>query len=349
MALPGIPYNFYLQSGNRQNYLSWDLSPGATSYSVQRSLDGVTYTTYATPVSNSYLDTVVTVGTLYYYQIASVNVSGTSPYTAPLTIVPTPTGEMSLGQIRLNAQQRADRVNSNFVTLPEWNAYIVQSMYELYDLLITTDKDLYITTPAQFTSNGTDYLYPLPDGITSFINGITSATGFIAEPFYKLMGVDLGVNTATNAWVTLSKFNFIDRNKYLYANSNSTIYGVFNSQYRLVGLNNIEIVPTPSGMNQYRLWYIPRLPQLLKDTDLTTISISGWIEYVIVDAAIKALQKQESDVSILMVQKMALIKRIEDTAVERDSGRPDTISDVRSGGLGNYGPNGYGNGPFGGF
>ena len=349
MATPSTPTNFYLQTGNRQNYLSWDISVGSTSYSVQRSLDGVTFTTLASPVVNSYLDLAVTTGILYYYQIAATNGSGTSPYTAPLSIIPTPTSEVSLGQLRLMSQQRADRVNSNFVTLPEWNSYINQSLYELYDLLITADEEYYVATPAQFSTDGVTFLYPLPDGITSFTNGITGASGFIASPFYKLKGVDLGINSANNAWVTVGKFNFMDRNSFVYPNTASTIYGVFNIQYRLSG-NNIQFIPTPSSTQPIRIWYIPRLPQLLQDTDLTTSSISGWIEYVIVDAAIKALQKEESDVSILLVQKMALMKRIEETASNRDTGKPDTITNVRLNGQWGSMTGGYGNsGPIGGY
>jgi hypothetical protein len=337
MAIPAAPSNFYAQTGNQQNFLSWDLAAGALSYSVQQSLDGVTYSVVGTPATNSYLDTAVTVGVQYFYKVASVNVSGTSAYTAPQAVVPTPSGEMSLGQIRLAAQQRADRVNSQFVTLPEWNSYINQSLFELYDLLITTYEDYYLAPALQFTTVSGQSFYPLPNG--------TNYSG--ALPFYKLRGVDLGLNATNQAYVTLNKFNFMDRNKYIYPNSGSTIYGVLNLQYRVMG-SNIELIPFPSNAQPMQLWYIPRLQQLLKDTDITTSSVSGWIEYVIVDAAIKALQKEESDISVLAVQKMALIKRIEETASNRDAGMPDTISDVRS--QGGWGSSSGGwNGPMGGY
>lgn len=318
MAIPSTPTNFNVQTGNGQALVTWDLVAGALTYSVERSVDNITYAVVSTPAVNQYLDTAVSLGVQYFYKVASTNVSGTSPYTTPQSIVPTPTGEMSLGQIRLMAQQRADRVNSNFVTMPEWNAYIQQSYFELYDLLITVYEDYFVASPVTFSTDGTTFLYPLPNG-TNY-----SA----AAPFYKLMGVDLALNNAQNAYVTLNRFNFIDRNRYLYPNSAATIYGVFNMQYRLVG-TNIEFIPTPTANQQIRLWYIPRLQQLLKDTDLTTASISGWIEYVIVDAAIKALQKEESDVSVLMAQKQGLIDRIQSSAMNRDVGQADKISDTR--------------------
>src|SRR6185437_7428210 len=164
MAIPAIPSNFYVQAANQQVYLLWTLVPGATSYSIQRSTDGINYSNLATASVASYLDTTVSVGTQYWYQIASSNTSGTSLYTTPQYIIPSPTAELSLQALRLASQQRADRVNSNFVTLPEWNTFINQAMYELYDLLITAYEDYFLADPIQFTTNGSTSSYPLPDG-----------------------------------------------------------------------------------------------------------------------------------------------------------------------------------------
>lgn len=344
MAIAASPNNFYATQANRQVFLQWDLEAGATSYSVQRSTDGVTYAVLATPSNNNYLDAAVVAGTKYYYQVASVNGSGTSTYTAPQATIPTPTGEMSLAQIRLSAQQRADRVNSNFVTLPEWNNYINQAMFELYDLLITAYEDYFVATPATFMTDGSSYIYPLPNGLITFLN--TSNASYTADPMYKLLGVDLGLNNANNAYVTINKFNFIDRNRFVYPNTASTIYGVFNLQYRMLG-SNIEFIPTPAANQPIRLWYIPRLAELLQDTDITTSGISGWIEYVIVRAAKYALDKEESDTSRLGEELIFLKDRIEASAANRDVGQPDRISDVRQNSWGN---NGFGqNGSIGGW
>lgn len=349
MSAPGLPQNFNVQTANQQILASWSLSAGATSYILQRSLDNVTYTTLVTisgsPLATSYLDTSVVLGTQYWYQVSADN-GANSGYTLPQSAVPTPTGEMCLSQIRLAAQQRADRVNSNFVTMPEWRNYINQSMFELYDLLITVYEDYYIAPPIQFIANGSTFLYPLPNGSNTFLNALNTAQTVTPRPFYKLVGVDLALNNATNAYVTVNKFNFSDRNRFVYPNTSSTIYGVFNLQYRIMG-NNIEFIPTPSGNQAIRLWYIPRLIELLQDTDTTDTGISGWIEYVIVKAAYYALTKEESDTSSLVMQLGALQKRIEESAANRDAGMPDTISDVRRGGRG-YGWNG-GSGAIGGF
>lgn len=443
---PGTPQNFAVQTANQQILVSWDLSAGATSYIVQRSLDNVIYAPVTTisgsPLDTTYLDVSVTLGTKYWYKVAASSTNGsitftgqpnnndtvtidsvvftavstgaigtqfnigssvaqtitnlanvvnstipgvvaasstatqlqlvafltgvpltsaltnttvtafasggTSNYTHPQAVIPTNWSEMSLAQIRLMSRQRADRVNSNFVTDPEWNSYINLAMYELYDLLIDEYEDYNMATPIQFTTDGSTFLYPLPDGRITFQNGETFQD-FTPDPFYKLMGFDLGLQTANNAYVTINKFNFIDRNRFVYPNSASTIYGVFNAQYRVIG-NKIMFIPTPSANQTIRMWYIPRLKGLLKDTDASDISISGWIQYVIIRAAKYALDKEESDTSKLDTELVFLKTRIEEAASNRDAGQPDTISNTRAGGFGwgQGGGMGY-NGSSGGF
>jgi hypothetical protein len=334
---PSIPQNLIAQQGNGQIYLSWDQVAGATGYPLQRSTDNVNFSTIATLTAAEYLDPSVIVGTTYYYRVASTN-GIQSSFSNSVSAVPALTGEMSLGQVRLLAQQRADRVNSNFVTKEEWNSYINQSYTELYDLLVTLYEDYYVAPPLTFQTDGSTSQYTLPNG--SNFSG--------APAFYKLLGVDCGLGANNNAWVTLHKFDFISRNRYVFPNVTSTFLGVFNLRYRVVG-NTLFFIPTPSANQYIRLWYIPRVATLLKDSDMLQ-SISGWVEYVIVDAAIKCLQKEESDVTVLMAQKQMLIDRIQSSAMNRDAGQPDTISDVRTFGerWGGYGsPNG--DGSFGGY
>lgn len=266
-----------------------------------------------------------------------------SPLTNPQSAVPTRSGEMTLGQIRLAAQQRADLVNSGFVTTAEWNSYITQSAFELYDLLVVAYQDYYLAEPAIFLTNGNNNAYPLPDGILSFLR--PDGTSFVPKPFYKMNGVDVGLSNNNNAWFTLQKFNWNDRNNFVYPQLNSTILGVFNMSYRVMG-SNLEFIPVPSANQFVRLWYIPRMEQPLADTDILD-GISGWTEYVIIDAAIKAMQKEESDCTVLGIQKADIIKRIEDAAANRDAGSADTVTDNRSyssrygGGWGNHGGGGF--------
>jgi hypothetical protein len=226
---------------------------------------------------------------------------------------------VTLGSVRTQAQQRADMVNSSFVSTSEWNGYINNSWKELYDILISAyGNDYFVASPVTFTTDGTNDRYALPDG-----------TLYSAAPaLYKSLGVDLQVQGG-QIWQTLKPFSFTERNRYATSgaqvlNRNSAICYRLNGSY-------IWFTPLPQSGLTMRLWYIPQATTLSSDSD-TFDGISGWEEYVIVDAAIKAAQKEESDVSVLMAQKQALTARIQSMAENRDAGSPATVTDSMSSG-----------------
>jgi hypothetical protein len=216
---------------------------------------------------------------------------------------------MTLAQLRTATRERSDMVNSTFITDTELDSYINQSYFELYDLLIQKfGNNYYVAAPHVFTTDGTNAFYDLP------------------ADFYKLLGVDLAITAAPSGWVTIRPFNFSDRNRYAVPNFQS-FYGVTNLRYRLNG-DQLWLTPIPSGGQQIQVWYAPRMTTLVADGD-TVDGVSGWTEYIIIDAAIKCMQKEESDVTVLMNQKQAMIARIEAAAENRDAGSPATVSDTQ--------------------
>jgi hypothetical protein len=368
---PYQPQNLSAEQSDGNILLTWAGALGATSYQVQRSLDSVNFTNLATTLTPQYIDVLPGLGIMYTYQILAVNVSGSSIPSVSAQMVAAPPSEMSLYELRLRSQQAADRVGSDFVTTSEWNAFIRLSMYELYDLLIGSYEDLFSSSFVFINTNGTQQNYAIPDGVTNFIGGVypnplpgqpgslghplvpglvpsiaapgSPVPGIPAPAQYKIVGMDLGVNTSNNAWVTLLKYDFIERNRYVYPNSTSTIYGVYNMRYREMG-DLINIIPTPAGNQQVRMWYAPKLKGLLADTDLTTLGFSGWLRYVIVRASKYALDKEEGSDTSKQDTEIAFLKtRIEQMSQNRDIGEPDTISDTRRN-SGGYGGNGWGGG-----
>lgn len=216
---------------------------------------------------------------------------------------------LTLAELRTATRQRADMVNSQFVTDAELNSYINQSYFELYDLLVSKFGDnYYVAPPYTFQTDGTNFQYALPT----------------SPPVYKLLGVDLQLGNNESSYVTIRPFEMIDRNRYAVPNFQS-FYGLTNLRYRLNG-DNIWFTPIPAANQTIRLWYVPRMTTLLSDTD-TVDGVSGWTEYIICDAAMKCMQKEESDVSVLMAQKQMLIQRIEAMAEARDAGSPAKVSD----------------------
>lgn len=222
---------------------------------------------------------------------------------------------MTLAELRTAAQQRADMVNSDFVSDSEWTSYINASLYELYDLLIQKyGDDYYVSTDTSLVTDGTNDRYSLAS---------------ITPAVYKLLGVDLQLSgtagAANGSYVPLQRFNFAERN----VSGTAMTQGPLardTMRYRLNG-SYLWLTPLPAANQTIRLWYVPQMTALSAESS-TFDGVSGWLEYVVCDAAIKALQKEESDVSVLMAQKQALVERIEAAAENRDAGSPSTVADV---------------------
>lgn len=240
---------------------------------------------------------------------------------------------MTLETLRDATRQRADQVNSQFITDAELDSYINQSYFELYDILIQKYGDGYYSAdPAIFaidtaSTSSLNVQYPLPNGVLEFINGRTGDSGYVAPEFYKLYGVDLILANQYQSCVNIPPFNFRDRNDFSVPNFQS-FYGVTNLRYKL-NSNYLWLTPIPAAGQKIQLWYAPRLTTLAEDDD-TCDGISGWTEYIICDAAIKCMQKEESDCSVLFAQKAALIQRIEAAAENRDAANPGTVSDSQA-------------------
>ncbi len=212
---------------------------------------------------------------------------------------------VQLSILRSRARTKADMVTSQFVTDAEFNQMLSDSWTELYDLLTTAYEDYYSASTSITLVGGTD-TYSLP------------------ADFYKLLGVDLVLGSQT---FSLKRFNWADRNLYRQNVLTASSLGITDLRYQLRG-GSIVFIPIPAGTGSATLWYIQAPSSLVNDTD-TIDGQSGWDEYVVTDAAIKALQKEESDVSVLMAQKESLKRRILGAAKNRDAGSPRTISDVR--------------------
>ncbi len=260
--------------------------------------------------------------------------------------------QASLGAIRIQAIQRAGMEGNPAISTPEWNSYITNSYKELYDLLVSAyGNDYFVQTPFQIQLTGLN-LYALP------------------TDFYKLLGVDLQYSASPTGWITLKRFEFIDRNKGAYLNSavtissvaqlwyvpepttlqympycsttiDSTTVGVSDSTDLLVGMsvygngipNNTYIVSINTTLNTIVISNAALITQpvviLQMWIDSASIDgVSGWEEYIIIDAAIKAGLKQENEIAGLENQKIAMKMRIESMAEGRDLGQAHHVSDA---------------------
>lgn len=212
---------------------------------------------------------------------------------------------VTLGTLKTAARERADMVNSKFISDDELARYINASVKDLYDKLINAGE-FYFFSSADISIVANTSAYNLP------------------SDFYKILGVDLLVDTNGNA-VTLKPFQFEQRNSFLFTPTWNVV-GLSYMRYMIQG-NQLKFVPMPSGSATVRIYYAPVFADLVSDAT-TFDGVNGWEEYVILDSAIKMLTKEESDPSVLMAERQKMIQRLDEMKLMRDLGAPSKIGDV---------------------
>lgn len=217
---------------------------------------------------------------------------------------------ITLAELQQLSRSRADMEKSQFIKDDELTSYINHSIAELHDILVQSYGSEYNMKVVTFSLATNVESYPL-------------STVAPANDFYKLYGVDAQIDNTD--WYSLTPFNFNERNKFSAGDIGGDL-GPANIRYRLSG-NNIIFAPTPDRNILCRMWYIPVAAKLVLPTDVLD-SLNAYDEYIIVDVAIKMLQKAELDVSVLLNQKAALKQRIEDSSQNRDAGKSESISDI---------------------
>lgn len=224
----------------------------------------------------------------------------------------------TLLQIRNACKQRSDMSGSTgpdgFIPDAEWNFFINSSLAEFHDIVVNRNVDFYLTSSVVAVS-APSYTIPLPSDFM-VLNGMNRSVDGSGSP---------------TTWLNVEKFQNRERNagNGLY----TALYQPNWVRYRIQG-NAITLQPVLSAPGTYRLDYYPIAPVLVNDSD-TFDDQRYWYEYVVVDVAIKALEKEESDVSVLMSQKQALKVRIENMAADRDYGEAEQFGTPRRGSYGN--------------
>jgi len=225
---------------------------------------------------------------------------------------------VTIATLMSRSRERADMENNNFVEDSELVSYINAGISELHDILVQEYGEDYYVSSKDFNTTASKDTYA--------INDSTSTENINISDFYKLRGIDAKINGSD--WFTIAPFNFNERN--LFQNWGSwSLLGLSNVRYRMVG-GNIIFSPQPDGVTPVKIWYIPQAAQFTSSTDSSTKwdDLNGYAEYVVTFAAIRMLQKEESDVSVLMAQKQELKQRITNAAANRDADNPLTVTDI---------------------
>jgi fibronectin type 3 domain-containing protein len=87
-AAPSTPTGLTPTPADGKVSLLWNASSGATSWNVYRSTDGVTYTLYASVSGTSFIDSGLSDGVSYSYEVSAVNAAGESALSAAVSATP---------------------------------------------------------------------------------------------------------------------------------------------------------------------------------------------------------------------------------------------------------------------
>ena len=222
-----------------------------------------------------------------------------------------PNNTTTLAQLITRVRQRADMVGSTFVSDSEVVDYINVAMAEIHDLLVDKYEDYFVSS--------TTYTLPADN------------PGTLPSDFYKALGVDFLSGGLT---YRMMRFTFQERNMY---NAPAIVASrIADTRYAIQG-NQIKFIPSPSTSGTVTLIYVPESQQFSAGSTSDTIVskappiAKGYEEYLVVDAAIKCLMKEESNTQPHMIYKEQLRKRLEAASANRDAGESSKITDVRTG------------------
>jgi len=217
--------------------------------------------------------------------------------------MPTQVSTATLSDLRTRVRERADMVDSDFVTDSELTTYIQLSYRKLYNLVVTTFSDWYVEDPVEFTiSSGNTYTLP--------------------STFYKLVAVDFLLN---GRWIEVRRYTMTERNR-----QTSGAFRTFHPSimYRLMN-NKLRFIPTDNALGTYRYWAVNK-PSIPVDDADTIEGENGWDEFVVLDAAIKCLNKEESDVSVLLLEQNQIKEDILINANSYDEGGSERVQDIHA-------------------
>jgi len=221
--------------------------------------------------------------------------------------------EVTFSELRTRARRRADQENSTFCSDAEVLDYINEAIAELHEMMVT-EYELYYVSSTSIS---------LPSGNPSDL----------PDNFWKALGCDLNQGGVTRR---VRRYMFQERNVY---ESPLLKQGYMANTFFIIQGNQIKFIPESPPSGTVTLWYIPEPQQFVGDetgeaAKLYSVDRAlaiGFERFIVLDAAIKMLQKEESDTQILMAEREGVRQRLMQTAKNRTPGESRAIADVKAG------------------
>lgn len=210
---------------------------------------------------------------------------------------------------------------STFVSDAELNRYLDEALTEFWDFVVAEQGMEFWLKNSTIASVAGTRVYALP------------------SDYYLLLGVEVETGDPNDP-VLLDPYMFKER--YLGRSgavhpgqegwAGDAMYRVYSEVNATTGVltHNIRFSVLPDGATTIRIWYIPHAPFLDGDADVLD-GMNGWEECVVISAAIRCLEKEESDTSALFLRLELLKQRIKSIASFRDMGHPMRVWDSGTG------------------
>lgn len=210
-------------------------------------------------------------------------------------------GTVTLTTLRTRVRERADMVGSSFVadSATGLDAWINEANQKLHGMLVEALGEDYVSSSQSFTTVADQSDYNLPSG------------------FYKLQGVDLERHGVMCA---LRRYERPERNSFRELGTSAL------PRYAIVG-SVLRLYPTPTAGLTGAIIYAPEATTLVNGADTVSYP-NGWERYIVIDAAIQALMKEESSVRDLVAERERIEREIRDAKETRDMATPKRVTDV---------------------
>jgi hypothetical protein len=218
----------------------------------------------------------------------------------------------TLTQLILETRQKADMEYSNqFITDAEITGYLNQSIRDLFDLVVDHGDHTWVPS--------------------SDVTAVASGTGtYSLTTAYKLLGMWF---TQGNQWTRVKP---ISSREALEQSSPDAQFTPERSRYLVTGraFSNtlgliVETYPRAPAGTPATFRVIVQPTTLVSGADSMYFP-NGWGEYVVTDAAIKCLEKEESSTSALSARREMLRARIIGATAALDRVEPKAVTDVSS-------------------
>jgi hypothetical protein len=221
----------------------------------------------------------------------------------------------TLTQLIADVRDRTDTENSQHVTDAQITRYLNQSIAALHGLIVEQDENDFTLQCSFNATAGAEY------------SNIEKSPGdpTLVLP-YKILAVDV-VNDNGIAY-PVPRFMHGERG---FLDTQDGTWGVLQRvHYQWRGTATLYWSPPWESQTLIRVTYVPSPADLVLGSD-TYDGRTGWEEWVTLDASIRVLLKEESDVSDFARERATVEARILRQITSRDRANPKRVRDVFGG------------------